>query len=219
MICSPTWIALAVVGSLALAQTPSLDEKHKNLKLYGDRFRALKYDEMTPAQKKMIDHLLEGERGGTAGPFNVMLRSPEMGDIAQQLGAHMRYHSSLPRKLNEFAIILTGRYMTSQYEFFAHRPLALQAGLTQQIVDAVTEGRRPAGMQQDEEAIYNFVQELLNRKQVTDATFKTAADRFGEQGVVDAIALTGYYQIVCGMLNVDRYLLPDGAKPPLKPLP
>jgi len=211
--------ALFALAALALAQSSSMDEKHRNLKLYGDRFRPLTYDEMNPAQKKMIDHLLEGERGGTGGPFNVMLRSPEMGDIAQQLGAYLRFHSSLPRKMNEFAIILTGRYMTAQYEFYAHRPLAIQAGLSESIANAVAEGKRPTGMKPDEEALYNFVEELLTKKQVSDATFKTAVDHFGEQGVVDCIALIGYYQIVSAMLNVDRYPLPDGAKPPLKPLP
>jgi 4-carboxymuconolactone decarboxylase len=219
MIYRSTLPALLTLSVLALAQSPSMDQKHKDLKLSGDRFKPLKYDEMTPPQQKMIDHLLEGERGGTGGPFNVMLRSPEMGDIAQQLGAHLRYHSSLPRKLNEFAILITGRYMTAQYEFYAHRPLALQAGLNESIVNAVAEGKRPTGMQADEEAIYTFCDELLNKKQVSDATFKSAVSHFGEQGVVDAIALTGYYQIVSAMLNVDRYPLPNGARPPLKALP
>ena len=212
----PAALALSVI---ALAQSPTpMDQKHKDLKLYGDRFKPLEYSEMTPPQKTLIDHLLAGDRGGTGGPFNVMLRSPEMGDLAQQLGAHLRFHSSMPRKLNEFAIILTGRYMTSQYEFFAHRPLALQAGLSDAIVNSVAEGKRPAKMDSDEDALYTFVQELLTTKQVSDATYQTAVTKFGEQGVVDTIALTGYYQIVSSMLNVDRYPLPAGAKPPLKPL-
>jgi 4-carboxymuconolactone decarboxylase len=202
-------MALSVI---ALAQTP------KKVTLYGDRFKPLEYSEMTPPQKTMIDHLLAGDRGGTGGPFNVMLRSPEMGDIAQQLGAYLRFHSSMPKKLNEFAIILTGRYMTSQYEFFAHRPLAIQAGLSEATANSVADGKRPSKMDSDEEALYNFVQELLTTKQVSDATFQTAVTKFGEQGVVDTIALTGYYQIVSSMLNVDRYPLPSGAKPPLKPL-
>ena len=206
--------ALLGLAGLALAQTSA----PRNLTLHGDRFRPLTWDEMTPAQKTMIDHLLSGERGTTNGPFNVMLRSPEMGDLAQNLGAYLRFHSSLPRKLNEFAIIMTGRYLTSQYEFYAHKPLAIQAGLSEAIVNAVAAGKRPPAMQPDEEAVYNFCDQLLYTKQVTDPVFKAVTDRFGERGAVDLIGVMGYYHIVSMMLNVDRYPLPDGAQPPLAPL-
>jgi len=220
-LCSRFPATLLAVAAVAFAQSPgkTMDQKRREVKLYGDRFKPLEYDHMTPAQKTMVDHLLEGERGGTGGPFNVTLRSPEMGDLAQNLGAYLRFHSSLPRKLNEFAIIMTGRYLTSQYEFYAHRPLAIQAGLSESIVNAVAEGKHPASMQPDEEAVYNFCQELLNKKQVSDPTYKAAVDLFGERGVVDLIAVTGYYHFVSFMLNVDRYPLPGGAAPPLKPLP
>ena len=95
----------------------------------GDRFKPLTYDEMTPEQKTMTDHILNGPRHGMDGPFNVLLRSPEMGDIAQQLGLQFRFHSSIPPKLNEFAIMLMARLWTVQFEFAAHHRLALQAGL------------------------------------------------------------------------------------------
>jgi 4-carboxymuconolactone decarboxylase len=208
----PVHAGLLALISLAAAQTPST----KNLNLRGGRFRPLTYEEMTPAQKTMIDHLLSGERGGTGGPFNVTLRDPEMGDLAQNLGAYLRYHSSLPRKLNEFAIVLTGRFWTSQYEFYAHRPLAIQAGMSEAIIDAVAAGKRPTGMQSDEEAIYNFCTELQNTHQVSDATFKAVVDKFGERGAVDLIAVQGYYNFVSMVLNVDKYPLPEGVKPPLK---
>jgi 4-carboxymuconolactone decarboxylase len=210
----PIHAILLVLVGLAAAQTPST----KNLGLRGGRFKPLTYDEMTPAQKTMIDHLLAGERGGTNGPFNVLLRSPEMGDLAQNLGAYLRFHSSLPRKLNEFAIVLTGRHWNAQYEFYAHRPLAIQAGMSEAVIDAVAAGKRPAGMKPDEETVYNFCTELENSKQVTDATFKAAVDKFGERGAVDLIAIQGYYTLVSMILNVDQYPLPDGAKPPLAPL-
>jgi 4-carboxymuconolactone decarboxylase len=209
----PIHAALLVLAGLAAAQSPST----KNLNLRGGRFKPLTYDEMMPAQKTMIDHLLSGERAGTTGPFNVLLRSPEMGDVAQNLGAQLRYHSSLPRKLNEFAIVLTGRYWNAQYEFYAHRPLAIQAGMKESVIDAVAAGKRPAGMQPDEEAVYNFCTELENTKQVSDATFRAAVDKVGERGTVDLIAVQGYYTLVSMILNVDKYPLPDGAKAPLKP--
>lgn len=208
-------IVLVVVAIAAVsAQAPSA----KDVKLIGDRFRPLTYDAMTPAQRTMIDHLLAGERAGTGGPFNVLLRSPEMGDIAQQLGARVRYHSSLPARLNEMAILLTARHWTAQYEWYAHKRLALQAGLSQAVVDAIAAGRRPSPMQKDEQALYDFSTQLLDTKQVTDPVFRDAISAFGERGVVDLLCNMGYYQLVSMILNVDRYPLPADAKPELAPL-
>jgi 4-carboxymuconolactone decarboxylase len=141
-----------------------------------------------------------------------------MGDIAQQFGASMRFNQSMPRKLNEMAIIITARYWTAQYEWYAHKRAALQAGLNPAIVDAIQNGRRPAGMQKDEDAVYTFCTELLNTKHVSDATFQTAKDTVGEKGVVDLMGVMSWYQMVSMLLNVDRYPLPDGAQPELKPL-
>jgi 4-carboxymuconolactone decarboxylase len=188
------------------------------LELFGDRFKPLTYETMTPEQKHLTDRILNSERKSMGGPFNALLRSPEMGDLAQQLGAYIRYRTSLPHRLNEMAIIMVARSWTAQYEWYAHKTLALQAGLNQAIVDAIAEGRRPAAMQPDEEAVYNFCTELLNTRQVTDAAFQAATQAFGERGVVDLVGATGYYQLVSALLNVDRYPLPPGAKPELKPL-
>jgi 4-carboxymuconolactone decarboxylase len=212
---SLTIFTLMVFMGVAGAQAPSA----RDIRLVGDRFKPLTYDQMTPEQKAMTEHLLSGERGRMTGPFNVLLRSPEMGDLAQKLGAYVRFHSSLPSKLNEFAIILTGRYWNAQYEWYAHKRLALQAGLSPAIVDSVADGKRPASMQPDEEIVYNFCTELLRTKQVGDATFQAAKDKFGERGVVDLIGVVGYYNMVSMFLNVDRYPLPEGVKPELKPLP
>jgi 4-carboxymuconolactone decarboxylase len=205
----------------ALAQNPgptAAPPDPNSVRLVGDRFEPLVYREMTPAQKKMFEGLISGERRGASGPFNVLLRSPEMGDLAQQFGASMRYHSSLPPKLNELAIIITARHWTSNYEWYAHRRAAEQAGLSATIVDAIAAGKRPAAMQPDEEAVYTFCTELLTTKQVSDATFQAAKDRFGERGIVDLIGVSGYYGFVSMLLNVDRYPLPEGVEPQLQPL-
>jgi len=209
-------VALAGMLLFTLAGMSAQAPASRNVKLVGDRFRPLTWDEMTPGQRAMIEHLLAGERGTTSGPFNVLLRSPELGDIAQQLGARIRFHSSLPRRLNEMAILIVAREWTAQYEWYAHKRLALEAGLKPDIVDAIAAGRRPAGMQPDEQALHTFETELLERHEVSDATFKAAADAFGERGIVDLIGLMGYYHIVSMVLNVDRYPLPDGAKPELR---
>ncbi len=208
----------AAVAGLSLVVTLALARPSINLR--GDRFKPLTYEEMTPQQKTMVDHLLAGERkGSTEGPFNVFLRSPEMGDVAQQLGAQIRFHSSLPRKLNELAIITTARYWGAQFEWTAHSRAAAQAGVSAATIDAIANGKRPTGLQPDEEAIYNFCHELLSNKQVSDATFKATVGVVGERGAVDLIGAMGYYSLVSMALNVDRYPLADGAKPELKPLP
>ena len=210
--------ALAFVG-IAAAQAPNAQRPDpRDLGLRGDRFKPLSYDEMTPAQKTMIEHLLSGPRAGANGPFNVLLRSPEMGDLAQQFGASTRFNSSVPPKLKELAIIITARYWTSQFEWQAHHRAALQAGLSPAIADAIALGKHPAGMQKDEEAVYNFCSELLNTKQVSDATLSAAKDAVGERGVVDLIGVMGWYNMVSMLLNTDRYPLPEGTQPELKPL-
>jgi 4-carboxymuconolactone decarboxylase len=206
-------IGITAIG-LALAQGP----KTADLRLRGDRFKPLTYAEMSPEQKTLVDHVLSGPRASMDGPFNVMLRSPEMGDLAQQLGAYVRYHSSLPPRLNEFVILITARSWNAQYEWYVHHQNALQAGLSPALIDAVAVGKRPAAMQPDEEAVYNFSTELLHTRQVSDTTFAAAKAKFGERGVVDMTGVIGYYNLVSALLNVDRYPLPAGAQPELKPL-
>lgn len=210
LVCS----SLITFIAIASAQAPSTAD----LRLSGDRFKPLTYAQMTPAQKAMTDHILQGERHSMNGPFNVMLRSPEMGDLAQKFGAYVRFHSSLSPKLNEFAILITARLWTVQFEWRAHRILAEKAGLSTATIEAVATGKRPAAMQPDEEVVYNFCTELLNKKHVSDATFDAAVKKLGDRGVVDLMGLLGYYQLVSMLLNVDRYPMPEGVQPELKPL-
>jgi 4-carboxymuconolactone decarboxylase len=208
------------IVALASAQAPGAGQRPdpRALKLRGNRFKPLAYDDMNAAQKKMIDNLLAGPRGGAEGPFNVLLRSPEMGDLAGTFGAATRFNTSIPRKLNELAIILVGRHWTSQFEWAAHHRAALQAGLSAATCDAIAEGKRPTSMAKDEEVVYNFVTELLNTTQMSDATFNATKAMFGERGIVDLVGVMGWYHTVSMLLNVDQYPLPDGQKPELKPL-
>jgi 4-carboxymuconolactone decarboxylase len=213
---------MTILAGIAGAQAPGASPggtAAPQFTLTGDRFKPLTWDEMNPAQKTMIQHLLSGDRRGVGGPFNILLRSPEMGDLAQQFGASMRFHSSMPPRLNEFAIILTARFWTAQYEWNAHRRAAAQAGLSEDIIQAVAAGKRPAKMAADEETVYNFCTELLKTHQVADATFQATVKAFGEKGVVDIMGVIGWYQFVSMMLNVDRYPLGPGVQPELKPLP
>jgi 4-carboxymuconolactone decarboxylase len=210
-------VVLALAGVHAVQTTNTQKRDPRSIRLRGDRFKPLTYDEMTPAQKTMIEHLVAGPRGGADGPFNVLLRSPEMGDLGQQFGA-ARFTTPVPRRLWELAILVTARHWTSQFEWYAHRRGAIQAGLSAAICDAIAEGRRPTAMKPDEEAVYNFASELLATRQVSDATFNAIKQALGERGVVDVIGVMGWYGTVSMLLNVDRYPLPDGAQPELKPL-
>ena len=196
------------------AQAPVPDTLR--LGLAGGRFPALTWQQMNDAQRTMTQSVLDGPRGNLGGPFNVLLRSPEMGDLAQKLGAYARFSPAMPPKLRELAIIVTARHWTSQYEWYAHRRAAAQAGLREDIITAIANRRPPADMQPDERTVYDFATELLETKQVGDANFKAARDLLGEQGVVDVVAVVGYYQMVSMLLNVDVHPLPDGVAPELK---
>lgn len=136
----------------------------------------------------------------------------------QKVGEYVRFQSVIPAPLNEMAILMAGRAWNAQFEFWAHRRLGKAAGLDGAIIDAIAEGRRPATMSDDERIVYDFCTELFRDKAVSDAAFTAVRDRFGEQGVIDLIVAVGYYSTVSMILNVDRYPLPDGESPPLKPL-
>jgi 4-carboxymuconolactone decarboxylase len=168
----------------------------------------------------MVNDMMTGERKGVMnGPFNALLRSPEMGDAAQKLGIQLRYHSVIPNRLNEMAILLTARFWNSQYDWSSHHKFAIDAGLSPAVIDAIAVGKRPTPMQPDEEIIYNFADELLKTRQVSDASFKAVVGKFGERGAVDLTGVMGYYCFVSMVLNVDRYPMPEGVAPELKPLP
>ena len=181
------------------------------------RFAPLTAETMTPEQKRAADAIQAGPRGaGLRGPFNALLRSPELCDLVQRVGAYVRYNSAIPARLNELAIIMAGRKWTAQYEFYAHRRLAIEAGLRPAIADAIADGTRPSGMAEDETAVYDFASELLATGQVSDGSFDRVKDMFGERGAIDLIGAIGYYSLVSMVLNVARVPLPAGVAPPLK---
>jgi 4-carboxymuconolactone decarboxylase len=182
------------------------------------RFKPLTPETMTPEQKAVADKIMAGPRKGMRGPFNALLRSPELADNAQKLGEYVRFKSSIPPRLNELAILLTARHWTAQYEWYAHRRLAMQAGLSAEIADAIAQGKRPAAMGPEETIVYDFGHELIETGQVSDANHKAVVDKFGERGAIDLIGVMGYYSLVAMVLNVDRVPIPEGGKPPLASL-
>jgi 4-carboxymuconolactone decarboxylase len=199
-----------------------------NMSRAEDRFPIIPPDQMNAEQKKLFETIISGPRaqnyGGDAanhvlkrGPFNAWMRSPEFGLKIQAVGEQIRFKSSIPKHLNEFAILITAREWTSQYEWYAHHALAMKAGLDPKIAEELAAGKRPSNMKEDEAAVYDFCTQLHRTKKVDDATFKRAKALFGEQGVIDLIGVSGYYTAVSMTLNVAEVPVPDGTLP-LKPL-
>jgi 4-carboxymuconolactone decarboxylase len=183
----------------------------------GQRFVMLTRETMTPEQHAVADSIEAGPRGaGLRGPFNGLLRSPELCGLVQRVGAYVRFGSSIPPALNELAICIVGRRWTAQYEFWTHRQLAIEAGVAPGILDAVAEGRRPEGMSVGQAMVYDFLTSLLDTGQVSDALFGRVQGKFGDRDVIDLIGAAGYYTLVSMVLNVDRVPLPDGEPLPLR---
>ena len=184
-----------------------------------ERLRPLAHDEMTEEQRRVADAVLTGPRGGRHGPFPVLLRRPKLAECARRLSDCIRYDNVLPPPLRELAIIIVARHWDAHYAWFAHSSIALDEGLDPAIVDAIAQGEEPDGLGIDEKIVYDFSRELLNNKDVGDATFETALARFGEAGVVDLTATIGFYCFVAVTLNMVREEVPDDGKnlPPIDP--
>jgi len=202
--------------------------KSAPIKKGASRFPVLTPETLTKEQTKMLKSLLSGPRGGgdvtkasmnsalNRGPFNAWLRSPELGDRLQKVGEYIRFGSSMPRDLNEMAILITARYWTSQFEWFAHSALAIKAGLDPKIIDALAKKKRPSKMTEQQASVYEFCTQLHHKKKVSDGAYARAVECFGEQGVMDMIAASGYYTAVSMTLNVAKVPVPAGHKKPLK---
>ncbi|MBZ5556004.1 MAG: carboxymuconolactone decarboxylase family protein [Acidobacteriia bacterium] len=204
------WMLLAM-GVLTMAGTARRADAQ-------DRMPPIPADKMTDAQTRAVAEFKAARSVDISGPFVPLLRSPEVMSRARAMGDYLRYKSALPPRLSEFVILLTARRWTQQYEWNAHRALALQGGLRAEIVEAIADGRRPERMAADEEVVYTLCDELARTQSVSDPTYARAVAALGEQGVIDTLGLTGYYTMLAMVLNTARTPLPPGAAPGLKPL-
>ncbi len=177
------------------------------------RFKQLTVEELTPAQHQVADEMLKVSSLGLQGPYNVMLRSPVMAARMVALLDYLRFNTSVPRRLNEFAILIQARLWTSQVEWKAHYPLAIKAGLPEAVAADLLAGRRPAAMQPDEAAVYDLCTELAATHAVSDATFAQAKAVLSDQQVVDLVTVSGTYVTVAMMLAAGREGTPDGSTP------
>lgn len=184
-----------------------------------ERMSRIAPEQMTEAQRKAAEELASGPRGEVRGPFNVLLRSPELMSPLQKVGEYLRFRCQLDRRTAEMATLIAAREWTQLYEWQAHHPLALKAGLKPEIAQAIAEGRRPEDMAQDEEIVYDLLTEAFRNKSVSDATYQRAVQQFGEQNLVDLLAIGGYYSLLAMLLNVARTALPEGRAPGMPHFP
>ena len=183
------------------------------------RFPQLKMEQLDDQQRPLAEEIMKVSSLGLSGPYNPMLRSPVMGERMFKLLDYVRFNTSVPRKLNEFAILIQARLWTSQVEWYAHYPLAIKAGLSEAVAADLKQGKRPTSMQPDEAAVYDLCMELSTKHVVSDSTFQRARKLFSEQQVVDLIAVSGTYVTIAMLLNAAEEGVPPGKTPPLQPLP
>jgi 4-carboxymuconolactone decarboxylase len=183
-----------------------------------NRLGPIPQEQMTDAQRQAVAEFMAargGEQPSIAwAPF---LRSPALMGRARAMGDYLRYNSALPPRLSELLILMTARHWTQQHQWSGHKPLAVKAGLNQQVIAAIAEGRRPTRMADDEIALYDLCAELLNTRTVSDPVYGRALSKFGESGVVDAVGIVGYYSLLAMVLNTARVPAPADAAalPPL----
>ena len=184
-----------------------------------DRMPPIPADKLTEAQKRAAETFAEGRGYQIRGPFVPLIRSPEVMLRAKAISDYLRFKNVLDQRLVEMLILITAREWTQQYVWNSHYPQALKAGLKREIADAIADGRRPAGMAEDEETAYDLAVEILRLKRVSDASYGRAVDRFGEQGVIDLLGVVGYYNFLAIVMNATRTAMPAGVAEPLKRYP
>jgi len=189
-------IPLLVLAGIMLVEGPVLAQQ---------RLPTIAPEQYTAEQKKAAEDFLAARNVPVFGPFEPMMHSPEVMSIARSTGDYLRYHSAIGNTLSELVILVTAREWSQDYEWYVHQPIALKAGISKDIADAIADGRRPVAMSADEETVYDFTIELQKNKRVSDATFSRAEQRFGKKGVVDIVAISGYYTSLAMQLNTVRY--------------
>ena len=167
-------------------------------------------EQMTPEQRKVHDDVVAGPRGRLQGPLAVWLASPGLADKAQRLGQFCRYETSLPPRLSELAILVTGRFWSAEFEWWAHKRIGLDAGLDPAIVEALRQRRVPAFSAEDERIVYDVATQLHRDHRVGDETYRAGVALLGESGMVELVGILGYYTLISMTLNTFQVPLPDG---------
>ncbi len=177
------------------------------------RLPAIPPDQYNDQQKKAAEDFLAARKVPVFGPFEPLMYSPEVMSQARAMGDYLRYKSGVGNTLSELAILITAREWTQDYEWYVHAPIAAKAGIKPSIIEAIRDGRRPTGMSEDEEIVYDFSSELHKNKRVSDRAFARAEQRFGKPAVVDLVGINAYYTLLAMQLNVARYAMPKDGTP------
>ena len=201
-----TRIGGAILLSMGLAGARAED---------GPRFPQPAMEQLSAEQQAVAAEVLKQSSAGLGGPYGMLIKSPELLKRYLLMTDYLRQKTSLPRRLNEMAILLEARLWDAQYEWWAHEPLARKAGLPEAIISDIREGKRPASMQPDEAIVYDVVTELLNKRQLSDDTFGKARQILGEQQVVDLVSVAGFYVMVSAVIIAGRVAIPNGAPAPM----
>ena len=182
------------------------------------RLPAIPENKLSPEQKSLMSAIASGPRGTfkMSGPFFCYLHSPGFGELAQKLGAHLRFGTSIEPRLTEFAILATARQWKAQYEWAAHEPQALKAGVKPKTIQDLRTGREPKSAPRDERAIYAFIKDLYKTGRVSDRSYKAVQSIIGDAGTVELVGLLGYYAMVAMTLNAFRMPVPEGTPLPFK---
>jgi 4-carboxymuconolactone decarboxylase len=196
------WVAATLFAQPATSKEP--------------RFPQLTMDQLNEAQKPVGEQIMKVSSVGLAGPYNPMIRSPVLAQRLYDLFYYLRWQTSVPTKLNEFAILIIGRQWRSQVEWFAHAPLAAKAGLSPDIIAELKTNKRPSNMAEDEAVVYDFVTELTSTQKVSDETYARAKKVFNDQQIVDLTAVSGNYVMVAMILAMAEETVPAGKEPPFK---
>lgn len=171
---------------------------------------------LSPEQRRVHDAIVAGPRGKVAGPLAIWLASAELADKAQALGAFCRFGSSLPPRLSELATLIIGAYWTAGYEWHAHAPLAVAAGIDPSAIEAIRTHQAPVLARADEQAVYELARELLAIRHVSDGTYRRAVAQLGPKGVVELIGILGYYTLISMTIKTFEVAVPEGAVEPFE---
>ena len=169
--------------------------------------------EQYDAEQKQLAERITASRGGVRGPYAIWIKNPKLADVVDGLGKYARFDTSLPQRLSELAILVVTRHWTAQFPGQAHEKLARKEGISDAAIDAIRSRTRPSFAKKDEEAVFNFVYELTERKAVSDPSYKAAIDALGEPAVIELVTICGYYALVSMTTNAFEAPLPEGGTP------
>lgn len=191
-------VAIAVIAAPAIAE---------------DRLPTVPPDQYTADQKQAAADFEAARKKPVFGPFEPLMHSPQVMTLARSMGDYLRYNSAIGNTLSELVILVTAREWAQDYEWYVHYPIALKAGIRKEIADSIHEGRRPEGMSEEEEAVYEFARELIHNKRVSDSSFQRVEKKFGKKGAVDLTGIVGYYTFLAMQMNMSQYKAPaEGPK-------